>query len=56
VTFLLAYAFTGNWCLSAGIGGADAVFKILLYFAHEKAWTTIGWGYLNNKGEKNGKR
>jgi uncharacterized membrane protein len=35
---------SGEWQLGAKVGVADTVFKFLLYFAHERAWSRIGFG------------
>ena len=43
-TALIAFAFTGQLALSAGVGVADAVVKIGLYFVHERLWNHINFG------------
>jgi uncharacterized membrane protein len=43
-TALIAFAFTGKIGLSAGVGLADAVVKIGLYFLHERVWNYISFG------------
>lgn len=45
MTMLIVYAFTGNWLLSAGVGGVEVAVKLLLYWGHERAWARFKWGY-----------
>ncbi len=40
----LFYLFTGNAKLSIGIGALDSVFKLLLYFFHERLWNYVHLG------------
>ncbi len=44
LTMVLVYAFTGELALMIGIGLADFVLKIVLYYVHERAWGTISFG------------
>ena len=44
VTMVLVYVFTGKLELSASVGIFDVVFKMALYFFHERAWNTINFG------------
>ena len=37
-TFAVAYAFTGNFLVSAPIAGAQAITNTLIYYEHEKYW------------------
>ena len=43
-TAILVYAFSGKLMESAGIGLADMVSKIGLYFLHERIWNKIEIG------------
>jgi uncharacterized membrane protein len=43
-TALIAFAITHKPMASAGIGAADAVIKIGLYFLHERIWNYIPFG------------
>ena len=43
-TALIVYAVNGDWKSSAGIGLADMVSKIGLYFLHERMWNKISIG------------
>lgn len=37
-TFLLSYLLTGDFFLGLSISGVDFVFKLLLYYFHERIW------------------
>ncbi len=37
-TMLLVFIFTGKFALSAGIGAAEVVLKMILYYLHERLW------------------
>lgn len=43
-TIVAVFLVTGNTALSLGIGVIDVVSKLILYYAHERAWLKIGWG------------
>lgn len=43
-TALIVYAGTRRLTLSAGVGAADAIIKIGLYFLHERIWNFIPFG------------
>ncbi len=38
INILLAWVVTGSVEYSLKIGGLDVIFKLLLYFIHEKVW------------------
>ncbi len=42
----IAFVFTGNFALSAGIALSDSVIKILLYLGHERLWEKTDFGRL----------
>lgn len=44
VTVLITYALTSKLEVAVTAGILDSVFKILLYFAHERLWTRIRYG------------
>lgn len=44
VTALLALTYTRKVSWALGIGGADAVAKLLLFYAHERLWNRIDYG------------
>lgn len=43
-TALIVFAISGKWKESAGVGLADMVSKIGLYFLHERIWNKIPIG------------
>ena len=43
-TFLLSWLFSGNAKVAGAIAGTEVVTKILLYYFHERVWSSIGWG------------
>lgn len=47
-TMLIVYAFTGRAALSLGVGAAEVVVKLALYYGHERLWNWIRWGKLQH--------
>ena len=43
-TFLLSWLFTGNPLVAGGIAGTEVLTKMVLYYFHERAWSSIRWG------------
>jgi len=43
-TGLIVYVVTGKASLSLGVGAADIVLKIGVYFIHERIWDRISFG------------
>ena len=43
-TMTLVYIFTGSLAITAGVGFLEASAKIVLYYAHERAWNIVKWG------------
>ena len=43
-TLLLSYLVTKNLLFASSIASAETITKIVLYYAHERAWTAIPWG------------
>ncbi len=43
-TTLIVFAFTGRLILSLSIGAVEGITKIILYYAHERMWTSISLG------------
>ncbi len=43
-TILLVFAFTGNWELSGGVGLAELLVKIAVYYMHERIWNILNFG------------
>jgi uncharacterized membrane protein len=43
-TFLLSWLFTGNVKAAGAIATTEVITKILLYYFHERIWSSISWG------------
>jgi uncharacterized membrane protein len=43
-TGIIVYAVTGKGGLSLGVGAADIILKIGVYFIHERIWDRISFG------------
>ncbi len=43
-TLILSYLITRNFLLAGSIASAETITKIVLYYAHERAWTLVPWG------------
>ena len=43
-TFLLGWLFTGNPLVAGGIAGTEVMTKMVLYYFHERTWSSITWG------------
>ena len=43
-TAIIVYLVTGKPALSVGVGAADIVLKIGVYFIHERIWDRINYG------------
>jgi len=43
-TFLLGWLFTGHAGVAGAIAGTEVFTKILLYYGHERVWSSIRWG------------
>jgi uncharacterized membrane protein len=48
-TFTLSLIVTGNARYAISIASAEAITKIALYYAHERAWRAVAWGRLDEK-------
>ncbi len=44
-TFLLSWLFTGNPKAAGAIATTEVVTKMILYYFHERAWSSIHWGF-----------
>ena len=45
-TMLLAWFFTGNIATAISIGGLEIFTKLILYFIHERIWSTLSFGIV----------
>ena len=43
-TMVLAYIFTGNIATAISIGGFEVITKLILYYFHERIWSTLPFG------------
>lgn len=48
-TFVLSYFFTRNVGAAGAIASTEIVTKILLYYFHERIWSSFGWGIDKNE-------
>ena len=45
ITVSIVWVMTGEAVFAAGVGAADALFKIVLYYLHERAWNRSSFGH-----------
>lgn len=43
-TGAIVWALTGQWAAAVSVGSLDVVVKLLLYYAHERAWSGLSYG------------
>lgn len=43
-TFLLSWFFTGSPAAAGAIATTEVLTKMVLYYAHERAWSNVSWG------------
>ena len=43
-TLMLSYLVTRRLVLATSIAAAETITKVVLYYAHERAWTIVPWG------------
>tara|TARA_B100001027_G_scaffold211646_1_gene180080 strand:- start:783 stop:989 length:207 start_codon:yes stop_codon:yes gene_type:complete len=43
-TFVLAWLFTSDEVIAASIAGFEVVTKLVLYYLHERGWSSLEWG------------
>ena len=53
MTFGISYAITGDTSVAATIVGIDSVFKMVMFYYHERAWSKI---YKKYKPEHHSKK
>ena len=46
-TFILAWLFTSDEVIAASIAGLEVVTKLILYYVHERGWSSLEWGQEN---------
>jgi len=52
VTALLVFSFTGKLLLAVGLGLLDSAVKILVFFLHERMWSSISFGRVRHPLEE----
>lgn len=40
-TMIISYLITGNTAMAMSIGSVEVVTKMILYYLHERAWSTV---------------
>ena len=43
-TFLLSWLFTGSPKAAGAIATTEVITKMILYYFHERAWSSVKWG------------
>lgn len=43
-TFILSWLFSGNAKTAGAIASTEVITKVLLYYFHERIWSSIHWG------------
>ena len=46
-TFIIAWLFTSDEVIAASIAGLEVVTKLVLYYMHERGWTSVKWGQVD---------
>ena len=46
-TLILAWLFTSDEVIAASIAGLEVVTKLVLYYVHERGWSSLEWGQEN---------
>ena len=46
-TFVLAWLFTSDEVIAASIAGLEVVTKLILYYVHERGWSSLEWGQVD---------
>lgn len=46
-TFLLSWLFTSSLRAAGAIATTEVLTKMVLYYFHERAWSSVGWGFKN---------
>lgn len=54
VTAMVVLVATGEFAYAAIVGGADALFKIWLFYLHERVWGRIKFGRKSFKSHDGG--
>jgi uncharacterized membrane protein len=46
-TLLVSYFISNNWAIASTIAIAQLTLNTLLYYVHERLWSTTQWGILD---------
>jgi len=44
-TFIISFLVTGKVSLASTIAAIEVMTKIVIYYLHERVWTSIQWGH-----------
>ena len=44
-TFVLSWLFTGSAKAAGAIASTEMLTKMVLYYLHERAWSSVRWGF-----------
>jgi len=44
-TFILSWLFTGSVKAAGAIATTEMLTKMVLYYFHERAWSSVRWGF-----------
>ncbi|MCB2078466.1 MAG: DUF2061 domain-containing protein [Novosphingobium sp.] len=50
-TFLLSWLFTGSPKAAGAIASTEVLTKMVLYYFHERAWSSVRWGVADDSGD-----
>lgn len=51
-TFVLSYLFTSDVKSAGAIASTEVITKIVLFYVHERAWSSIHWGFSGNRDDR----
>ena len=54
-TFLLSWLFTGSPKAAGAIASTEVITKIVLYYVHERAWSSVSWGMSKDEQQAEAK-
>jgi uncharacterized membrane protein len=46
-TIVISFVLTGNFIVSLGIGATEMIIKPFIYWCHERVWSRVRWGRVN---------
>jgi len=47
-TLLISYFVTGSLVLAGSIASFEVVTKMIIYYFHERAWSSVAWGIVKS--------